>query len=62
MIGYLNNEKGTNASFDADGWLRTGDIGFADKDGYIKLTDRLKELIKYKGFQVFCMRNEQGNE
>eukprot|EP00615_Pteridomonas_danica_P012201 CAMPEP_0114354366 /NCGR_PEP_ID=MMETSP0101-20121206/19402_1 /TAXON_ID=38822 ORGANISM="Pteridomonas danica, Strain PT" /NCGR_SAMPLE_ID=MMETSP0101 /ASSEMBLY_ACC=CAM_ASM_000211 /LENGTH=571 /DNA_ID=CAMNT_0001495751 /DNA_START=10 /DNA_END=1725 /DNA_ORIENTATION=+ len=52
MLGYLNNEEANKDIFDQDGWMRTGDIGKADEDGYITLTDRLKELIKYKGFQV----------
>jgi acyl-CoA synthetase (AMP-forming)/AMP-acid ligase II len=52
MTGYLNNPEANANAFDADGWFRTGDIGFADEDGFIFFTDRLKELIKYKGFQV----------
>jgi 4-coumarate--CoA ligase len=52
MKGYLNNEQATRATIDADGWLRTGDIGHVDEDGYVFVVDRLKELIKYKGFQV----------
>jgi len=52
MRGYLNNEVATAATIDDEGWLHTGDIGYADEDGYFFLVDRLKELIKYKGFQV----------
>jgi 4-coumarate--CoA ligase len=52
MKGYLNNHKATEETITADGWLRTGDIGHFDADGYLYLTDRLKELVKYKGFQV----------
>ena len=52
MRGYLNNPAATAATLDAGGWLHTGDIGRVDADGYFTIVDRLKELIKYKGFQV----------
>jgi len=52
MRGYLNNPEATAATVDADRWLRTGDLGYMDADGHLYVVDRLKELIKYKGFQV----------
>lgn len=52
MMGYLNNPKATAENIVEDGWLRTGDIGCFDGDDYLYIRDRLKELIKVKGFQV----------
>lgn len=50
--GYLNHPTATAETIDTDGWLRTGDIGVADENGSFTIVDRLKELIKYKGYQV----------
>ena len=52
MQGYLNNEEETKSTIDDDGWLHTGDVAEMDDEGYYSIVDRLKELIKYKGFQV----------
>lgn len=52
MKGYIGDVAATKATIDSDGWLHTGDIGFYDNDGEIFIVDRLKELIKYNGFQV----------
>jgi len=52
MKGYYNDEKSTRATIDKDGWLHTGDVGYYDEDGYFYIVDRIKELIKYKGYQV----------
>ncbi|CAI9755306.1 unnamed protein product [Fraxinus pennsylvanica] len=52
MKGYLNDDEATANTIDVDGWLHTGDIGYVDDDDDIFIVDRVKELIKFKGFQV----------
>ena len=52
LLGYLNNPKATAESITADGWFHSGDTGHYDEEGHFYIVDRLKELIKYKGFQV----------
>jgi len=51
MKGYLNNPEVTRRVLDEDGWLRTGDIGYADADGYIYVLDRATDLVKFRGLQ-----------
>lgn len=52
MKGYRNDPDATSISIDGEGWFHTGDVASVDDDGHWYITDRLKELIKYKGFQV----------
>lgn len=49
---YLNDPEATSATIDSEGWLHTGDIGYVDEDDEIFIVDRLKEVIKFKGFQA----------
>lgn len=53
FLGYLNNQAGTDNALTKDGYFKTGDVGYQDKEGNFYITDRVKELIKYKGFQVY---------
>jgi len=53
LIEYLDNPEATRATLDADGWLHSGDVGYLDADGYLKLTDRLKDMYIVGGFNVY---------
>lgn len=52
FAGYLKNPLASAAALSDDGYFRTGDVGYQDEAGNFYITDRIKELIKYKGFQV----------
>ena len=60
MRGYLHNQQATDASFDADGFLRTGDAGFIDEQGHIHITDRIKELMKTSGGKYIAPQHVEG--
>lgn len=53
LIGYLDNQDATREAFDADGWLKTGDVGFLDDQGYLCITDRIKDMFIVGGFNVY---------
>jgi 4-coumarate--CoA ligase len=50
--GYVADDEATAATIDSEGWLKTGDLCYFNEDGFLYIVDRLKELIKYKGYQV----------
>ncbi|XP_030541949.1 4-coumarate--CoA ligase-like 9 [Rhodamnia argentea] len=52
MKGYVGDEQATRAIVDTEGWLRTGDLCYIDGQGFLFFVDRIKEIIKYKGYQV----------
>ncbi|WP_278264840.1 FadD3 family acyl-CoA ligase [Nocardia sp. AG03] len=59
MLGYLDDPEATAEAIDAEGWLHTGDIGVVDERGYLKITDRLKDMYITGGFNVYPAEVEQ---
>ncbi|BBH18443.1 3-[(3aS,4S,7aS)-7a-methyl-1,5-dioxo-octahydro-1H- inden-4-yl]propanoyl:CoA ligase [Nocardioides baekrokdamisoli] len=59
MRGYLDDPEATAEAIDPDGWLRTGDVGVVDADGYLRITDRLKDMYICGGFNVYPAEIEQ---
>jgi HIP---CoA ligase len=59
MLGYLDDQVATKEAIDADGWLHTGDVGGLDADGYLTITDRLKDMYICGGFNVYPAEVEQ---
>jgi acyl-CoA synthetase (AMP-forming)/AMP-acid ligase II len=59
MLGYLDDPVATKEAIDADGWLHTGDVGRLDADGYLTITDRLKDMYICGGFNVYPAQVEQ---
>ncbi|HBO3620484.1 FadD3 family acyl-CoA ligase [Pseudomonas aeruginosa] len=59
MRGYFNDPRATAEAIDADGWLHTGDVGVLDEEGYLRITDRLKDMFINGGFNVYPAEIEQ---
>ena len=59
MLCYLDDAEATAAAIDADGWLHTGDVGAIDESGYLRITDRLKDMYISGGFNVYPAEVEQ---
>ena len=57
MKGYLDNPDATRNTLSPENWLHTGDVAYYDKEGHIFIVDRIKELIKVKGFQVHLLKD-----
>lgn len=57
-LGYFDNQKATQESFDNEGWLQTGDVGWQDEDGYIRITGRKKDIVVRGGHNIFPAKIE----
>jgi len=59
MRGYAHRPEATAESIDAEGWFHTGDVGILDEDGYLSIVDRTKDMLLYKGYNVFPRELEE---
>src|SRR5215217_7098850 len=59
MRGYAHRPEATAESIDSDGWFHTGDVGILDEDGYLSIVDRTKDMLLYKGYNVFPRELEE---
>ena len=59
MQGYWNRPEETAAAFTADGWLRTGDVGYLDAEGYVFIVDRVKDMVISGGENIYCAEVER---
>ncbi|MGZ8750320.1 MAG: class I adenylate-forming enzyme family protein [Pseudonocardia sp.] len=59
MRGYAHRPEATAESIDADGWFHSGDVGILDEDGYLSIVDRTKDMLLYKGYNVFPRELEE---
>jgi long-chain acyl-CoA synthetase len=59
MRGYWRRPQATAESIDAEGWFHTGDVGILDADGYLAIVDRTKDMLLYKGYNVFPRELEE---
>ena len=59
MRGYAHRPEATAEAIDADGWFHTGDVGVLDEDGYLAIVDRTKDMLLYKGYNVYPRELEE---
>ncbi|SOE01572.1 class I adenylate-forming enzyme family protein [Blastococcus haudaquaticus] len=59
MRGYAHRPEATAESIDSDGWFHSGDVGILDEDGYLSIVDRTKDMLLYKGYNVFPRELEE---